>query len=355
MNQFVPLKVTAVRKTIRDAVEVTLTPPPEADFSFIEGQYLTFRRDFDGQELRRSYSICAGREEGVLQVGIKRVSGGAFSTWANTELQIGDTLHALPPMGNFYAKAQQDCPHYLAFAGGSGITPILSILKTGLRGSPKARFTLVYANRNPNTIMFREELDDLKNQYLGRLSVIHILEDDSQDIDLFHGRVDGDKCTALLQTLINIKQIDMAFICGPEPMMLAISEALKDHGLTKEQIRFELFASGQPGRAKKKAASLSVTDKGISGRVTLGGESRSLTIEPETSLLQAALDQNIDAPYACCAGVCSTCKAKIIEGEVEMVTNHALEDYEVEAGYVLTCQSYPVSEKIVWDYDQAGH
>ena len=272
----------------------------------------------------------------------------AFSTWANTE---PDRRYASRPSSHgYYAKAQQIVPLF-GFAGGSGITPILSILKTDYGGRPKRALPLFMQTVIP-MIMFREELDDLKNQYLGRLSVIHILEDDSQDIDLFHGRVDGDKCTALFQTLINIKQIDMAFICGPEPMMLAISEALKDHGLTKEQIRFELRAVIV---VQKKAASLSVTDKGISGRVTLGGESRSLTIEPETSLLQAALDQNIDAPYACCAGVCSTCKAKIIEGEVEMVTNHALEDYEVEAGYVLTCQSYPVSEKIVWDYDQAGH
>ena len=353
MPQFHPLKVTDIQKTIRDAVVVTLRPE-DGDFAFTQGQYLTFRRDFDGQELRRSYSICAGKDDGVLQVGIKRVAGGAFSTWANSDLSIGDTMEAMPPMGNFYAAP--DGNHSLAFAGGSGITPILSIIRTGLADDPRMRFTLVYANRSPNTIMFREELEDLKNQYLGRFNIIHILEDDSQDIDLFRGRVDGNKCAALFRAWIDIASVDMAYICGPEPMMLAISEALADHGLSKDQIRFELFASAQPGRLPQKASDAAEMEAGVPGRVTLGGEARSFVIPPETSLLDAALANSIDAPFACKAGVCSTCKAKVLEGEVEMVANHALEDYEVNAGYVLTCQCYPVSaHRVVWDYDEAGH
>lgn len=356
MPQFHTLTVTEIHKTIRDAVILTLEPQGVDEFEFTQGQYLTFRRDFDGQELRRSYSICTGRNDGKLQVGIKRVDGGAFSTWANTELQPGATLEAMPPMGNFFAKANVDAPHYLAFAGGSGITPILSILKTGLDAETDAQFTLVYANRSPNTIMFREQIEDLKNQYLGRLNIIHVLEDDSQDIDLFHGRVDGEKCAALFDQWIDITSVNMAFICGPEPMMLAISQALTDHGLTKGQIRFELFASGQPGRASKRAKSLGQTIDGVRGRVTLGGETRSFVIPSETSLLEAAIQANLDVPYACKAGVCSTCKAKVLDGEVEMVANHALEDYEVEQGYVLTCQCFPVSDKkVAWDYDQAGH
>lgn len=356
MAQFHELKVTEVEKTIRDAVVVSLQPVNGADFSFTQGQYLTFRREFDGQEIRRSYSICAGQDDGKLQVGIKKVSGGAFSTWANTDLAVGDVLEAMPPMGNFYAEAETRSPHYLAFAGGSGITPILSILRTGLVDEPTARFTLVYANRNPNTIMFREELDDLKNEHLGRFNVIHVLEDDSQEIDLFRGRVDGDKCAALFRMWIDIATVDMAFICGPEPMMLAISDALEAHGLRKEQIRFELFASSQPGRLPRPVADASKMEDGIEGRVTIGGESRSLTIPDRASLLDAALENNLDAPFACRAGVCSTCKCKVLEGDVEMVANHALEDYEVEAGYVLSCQAYPVSaKKVVWDYDEAGH
>jgi ring-1,2-phenylacetyl-CoA epoxidase subunit PaaE len=356
MSQFQNLTVTNIEKTIRDAVVVTLEPENASDFEFTQGQYLTFRRDFEGQEIRRSYSICSNKNDSVLQVGIKRVSGGAFSTWANTELTVGDTVEAMPPMGQFFSTADGNDPHYLAFAGGSGITPILSILRTGLDDELDARFTLVYANRNPNTIMFREELEDLKNQYLGRFNVIHVLEDESQEIDLFRGRVDGEKCAALFEAWIDIKTIDKAFICGPEPMMLAISDALEAHGLSKDQIRFELFASGQPGCLPQPVADASEMEDGIEGRVTIGGVSRSLTIPNQTSLLDAALANNLEAPYACKAGVCSTCKCKVLEGEVEMITNHALEDYEVEAGFVLSCQAYPVSaEKVVWDYDEAGH
>ncbi|MEM8728559.1 MAG: 2Fe-2S iron-sulfur cluster-binding protein [Pseudomonadota bacterium] len=356
MVQFHPLTVTAIEKTIRDAVVVTLQPEDQEAFAFTQGQYLTFRKMFDDQELRRSYSICAGRSDGLVQVGIKRVAGGAFSTWANSELQVGDRMEALPPMGNFFAQAPAEAPHYLAFAGGSGITPVLSILRTGLDAEPEARFTLVYANRNPTTIMFREELEDLKNRYLNRFNVIHILEDESQEIDLFRGRVDGEKCAALFAHWIDITSVDMAYICGPEPMMQAIAAALELHGLSKDQIRFELFASGQPGRLPEPVADAAHMADGVEGRLTIGGESRSLTIPPRTSLLDAALQSNLDAPFACKAGVCSTCKAKVMQGEVEMISNHALEDYEVDAGFVLTCQCYPVSaEPVVWDYDQARH
>ncbi len=356
MVQFHDLKVTEIQKTTRDAVVVSLQPVNDVDFSFVQGQYLTFKKDFEGQEVRRSYSICTGKDDGNLQVGIKKVSGGAFSTWANTALQVGDVVEAMAPMGRFYAPSEAEAPHYLGFAGGSGITPVLSILRTALEREPLARFTLVYANRNPNTIMFREELEDLKNQYLGRFNLIHVLEDESQEIDLFRGRVDQEKCAALFKVWIDIATVDMAFICGPEPMMLAISEALKNHGLAKEQIRFELFASGQPGRLPKPVADTENMENGIAGRATVGGETRSLVIAEQTSLLDAALENNLDAPFACKAGVCSTCKCKVIEGEVEMVANHALEDYEVEAGYVLSCQAYPVSaKKVVWDYDEAGH
>ena len=356
MAQFHELKVTNIEKTIRDAVVVSLQPINEEDFSFTQGQYLTFKRKFGHQEIRRSYSICSGTDDDKLQVGIKRVPGGAFSTWANTEMQIGDIVEVMPPLGNFHAISDAETPHYLGFAGGSGITPLLSIIRSGLKQEPLARFTLVYANRNPSTIMFREELEDLKNEYLGRVNVIHVLEDESQEIDLFRGRVDGAKCAELFRIWIDIKTVDMAYICGPEPMMLAISEALEKHGLDKQQIRFELFASSQPGRLPMPAPDAENMEDGIEGRVTVGGETRSLVIANKTSLLDAALENNLDAPYACKAGVCSTCKCKVLEGDVEMIANHALEDYEVEAGYVLSCQAYPVSaKKIVYDYDEAGH
>ncbi|MCK8482673.1 phenylacetate-CoA oxygenase/reductase subunit PaaK [Aliiroseovarius sp. S2029] len=354
MARFHTLKVTDIQKTIRDAVVVTLAPDEPEAFVYTQGQYLTFRRDFDGQELRRSYSICSGLDDGRLQVGIKRVDGGAFSTWANEELKTGDTIEAMSPMGNFFVPLAPDLDrHYLGFAGGSGITPVLSIIKTTLAREPNSQFTLVYANKAVTTIMFREELEDLKNRYMGRFNVIHILESDAQEIDLFTGLVDEEKCAALFKNWIDIKSVDTAFICGPEPMMLGIARALRDQGLDDAQIKFELFASSQPGRAAKKAVSTSaVKGDGIDAVIALDGSSRTITMDAETSILDAALANDMDAPYACKAGVCSTCRCRVIEGDVEMLTNHALEDYEVEKGYVLSCQSYAKSARVVIDYDQ---
>ena len=356
MARFHDLQVTDVRKTIRDAVVVTLKPVNGGDFDFIQGQYLTFRHELDGTELRRSYSICAGRGEGLLQVGIKKVDGGAFSTWANEELKPGMVLQAMEPMGSFHTPiAPENRKTYLGFAGGSGITPVLSILKTVLAEEPLSEFTLVYANRGVNSIMFREELEDLKNLYMGRLTIIHVLESDAQDIDLFQGRVDAEKCEALFAHWIDVDSVDTAFICGPEPMMLGIAAALRAHGLSDEQIKFELFASAQPGRLKRKpsaAAAEKASDSATRATVTIDGARRSFEMGKDVSVLDAALENAIDAPYACKAGVCSTCKCKVLEGEVEMVANHALEDYEVAQGYVLSCQSYPVSDLVVVDYDQ---
>lgn len=355
MARFHPLTVTDVRKTIRDAVVVSLKPVNGGDFDFIQGQYLTFRREFDGTELRRSYSICAGKSDGLLQVGIKKVDGGAFSTWANEDLKPGDTLEAMEPMGSFFTQLDPaQGKNYLGFAGGSGITPVLSILRTTLNAEPRSTFTLVYANRGVNTIMFREELEDLKNTYMGRLTVIHVLESDAQDIDLFTGRIDAEKCTALFKHWIDITNVDTAFICGPEPMMLGIAAALRDHSLTDEQIKFELFASAQPGRLQRKTSATGDAGnaKTTEASVTLDGTARSFTMDKDQTVLDAALENAIDAPYACKAGVCSTCRCKVIEGEVEMVANHALEDYEVQQGYVLSCQSFPVSDRVVVDYDQ---
>ncbi len=358
MARFHPLTVTAVRKTIRDAVELTLEPDPadRPTFAFIPGQYLTFRRMFDGQEVRRSYSICAGPDDGVLRVGVKRVEGGCFSSWANQELRPGNRLEAMAPMGSFHVDPAPDVArHYVGFAGGSGITPVLSILRGVLGREPLARFTLVYANRAVNTIMFREEIEDLKNQHMGRLSVIHVLEADAGDIDLFRGRVDRDKCAELFRTWIDIATVDYAFICGPEPMMLAIAASLRDHGLDEGRIKFELFASAQPGRVARKPAAAAEAGgaKACRATVMLDGTAQTLAIPKDgTTVLEAALADRIDVPYACKAGVCSTCRAKIVEGEVEMIANHALEDYEVARGYVLTCQSVPVTDTVVVDYDQ---
>jgi ring-1,2-phenylacetyl-CoA epoxidase subunit PaaE len=241
--------------------------------------------------------------------------------------------------------------NYLGFAGGSGITPVLSILKTVLKREPQSTFTLVYANRAVNTIMFREELEDLKNRYMGRLTIIHMLES-GQDIDLFTGRVDQDKCAALFKQWIDVRSVDTAFICGPEPMMLAIAESLKTHGLSEEQIKFELFSESQQGRlAKQEMAKRAEGAKGTELTVVIEGAQRTFEMTKGQSVLEAALENGQDAPFSCKAGVCSTCMCKVLEGEVEMITNHALEDYEVERGYVLSCQSYPLTDKLVVDYD----
>ncbi|MCW3781331.1 2Fe-2S iron-sulfur cluster-binding protein [Defluviimonas salinarum] len=358
MARFYPLTVTDLRHDTRDAVVVTLAPR-EADraaFHFLQGQYLTFRHAFDGEELRRSYSICSGLDDGTLRVGIKRVEGGAFSTWANEELAVGAVLEAMPPMGRFHAPIEpSQARHYLGFAGGSGITPILSIIRTVLAREPRSRFTLVYANRQISSIMFREELEDLKNLHLGRLSILHVLETEAQEIELFTGLIDAAKMEALFRSWIDPGSVDMAFICGPEPMMLAIAKSLRAHGIADDRIKFELFASGQPGRAKQKAVSVTAAASAhaTEATVTLDGTARTFRIEKEgPSLLEAALAHQIDAPYACKAGVCSTCRARVTEGEVEMAVNHALEDYEVRQGYVLTCQSRPLTDRVALSYDE---
>lgn len=350
MTRFLPLTVTHIHRTIRDAVVLTLAPDDPEAFQFVQGQYLTFRHDFDGVELRRNYSICSGLDD-PLQVGIKRVEGGAFSTFANTDLSVGDRLEAMPPMGRFHTQLDGTDKHYLAFAGGSGVTPILSILRTVLARASGSRFTLIYANRAVHTIMFREELEALKNMYMERLTLIHVLET-GQDIDLFSGRVDAGKCAALFASWIDIAGVDQALICGPQPMMLAISSALQDHGLGKDQIRMELFGASQQGKlARQPRSGGTNTTANIRLSVTLDGTTHNLDMSPGQSVLDAALAADLDTPYACRAGVCSTCKARVTDGAVEMLSNHALEDYEVKAGYVLTCQSHPTTDHLKIDYD----
>ncbi|MHA1530021.1 MAG: 2Fe-2S iron-sulfur cluster-binding protein [Alphaproteobacteria bacterium] len=358
MARFYPLSVTEVRRETRDSVVVTLAPRAgdREVFDFIQGQYLTFRRKFGGAEVRRSYSICAGRGEALLRVGIRKVDGGCFSTWANEELQPGEVLEAMAPMGSFHTAIEPGRrKSYLGFAGGSGITPLIGIVKTVLAEEPKADFTLVYANRSTSSIMFREELEDLKNRHLGRLNLVHVLESEAPDIDLFAGRLDAAKCAALFAGWIDVAGADQAFICGPEPMMLAVAATLRAHGLGDEVIKFELFASARPGRARRRKARAAPGSKGDTCSVTfmLDGASRVVEVPKRgQSLLDAALAANLDAPHACKAGVCSTCRAMVLEGEVEMAANHALEDYEVRRGYVLTCQSHPMTGTIVVDYDQ---
>lgn len=357
MPRFYPLQVVSVEPETREAVTVTLQADPENQdkFHFTQGQYLTFRSEIDGEEVRRSYSICAPAQEQVLRVGIKQVEDGRFSTFANQQLKPGDSIEAMPPMGSFFTQLDSDQKkHYVAFVGGSGITPVLSIIKTTLRAEPESTFALFYGNRATASIMFKEELEDMKNAYLGRFQLVHVLEREAQDIELFNGLLDQEKCAALLKHWSDASSIDTAFLCGPEAMMLQASQALQDAGVDKSRIKFELFSTpgenrGQAPRREKQAS----TGKVCQATIVLDGHSRDINLgKDDQSILDAALEQGIEAPYACKGGVCSTCRALLTEGEVEMDANFALEDYEIQRGYILTCQSFPITDKVVVDYDK---
>jgi ring-1,2-phenylacetyl-CoA epoxidase subunit PaaE len=357
MAMFHPLTVTGVRRETRDSVVLTLAAPKEHKeaFRFTQGQYLTFRTTIDGEEVRRSYSICAGLHEPDLRVGIKKIPDGLFSTWANKTVRPGQVIEAMPPMGNFFTPLDPTKRHhYLGFAVGSGITPLLSIIKTTLVVELHSRFTLFYGNRASGTIMFREELEDLKNEYLDRFSLIHILSREQQEIDLFNGRIDKQKCEQLLEHWLDIKTIDIAFICGPQDMMLQVSESLQEHGLNERQIKFELFASAEPGRRVRKPRSEGAARADLcQATVIVDGRARVLEFEKNTvTVLDAALQEGLELPYACKAGVCSTCRAMLTEGEVDMDANYALEDYEIARGYILSCRSYPTTDRVVVDFDK---
>ena len=359
MAAFHPLTVAEVRRETRDAVVLTLAPPEEHRdaFRFTQGQYLTFRATLDGEEVRRSYSICSAVHEPFLRVGIKRVPDGRFSTWANAELRPGRTVEAMPPTGNFFAPLDPASrKRYVGFAAGSGITPLLSIVKTTLVAEPRSSFALFYGNRASGTIMFREDLEDLKNEHLGRFSLTHILSRERQDVDLFNGRIDKEKCGEIFDRWLDVGSVDTAFVCGPREMMLGVSESLREHGLDQRRIRFELFATadaGRRGRREPEAASAASRADLCEVTVVLDGRARSFELEKNTAtVLDAALRAGFEVPYACKAGVCSTCRALLVEGQADMDANHALEDYEVARGYVLTCQAYPVSDRVVVDYDR---
>jgi ring-1,2-phenylacetyl-CoA epoxidase subunit PaaE len=350
MAKFIPLIVTDIRRTTADAVAVQLRPEDGSVLPFTQGQYLTFRQKIEGVELRRAYSISAGVTDGTLEVGIKKVPGGAFSTWANDVLRVGDRVEALSPMGAFHTPLTPTAKrHYLGFAIGSGITPVLSILRSTLAVEPESRFTLIYSNRTQRDVMFREELEDLKNEHMGRLNIIHILKNDPTGIDLFTGRIDATKLDAMFTQWINVDTADTAFICGPETAMEVIADRLSHHGMARDTIKYELFAATQTGQLPQ---SKPVAKKSATTRATiiLDGMAQEIDVAPDETILNAALRAGLDAPYACKAGVCSTCMCKVLEGDAQMITNHALEDYEVSRGMVLSCQALPIGDKITVEY-----
>ncbi|KAA3633763.1 MAG: phenylacetate-CoA oxygenase/reductase subunit PaaK [Proteobacteria bacterium] len=356
MHQFYPLTVAEVRPETRDAVVVTFTVPDphEAVFRYIQGQYLTLRATIDGEEIRRSYSICSGVRENRLRVGIKRVPGGVFSNWAADRLKPGDVIESMPPAGSFHTQLDPGARrHYVAFVGGSGITPVLGVMKTVLETEPESIFTLFYGNMASGSIMFREELEDLKNQHLDRVQLVHVLEREQQDIELFNGILNRNKCAMLLKYWVDAADIDTAFICGPEAMMLQASEALEEAGVDRRSIKFELFANASQPKRRSAAKHVARTQPDCQATIIIDGRQRRIDMHKERqSILDAGLAEGIELPFACKGGVCSTCRALLREGEVEMDANFALEDYEVERGYILCCQSYPVTDRVVVDFDQ---
>ena len=360
MNHFHSLTVAKVTRDTRDAVLVSFDVPDElADaYHYQPGQHLTLRATVDGQDLRRSYSICSSVQDGQLRVGIKKVAGGLFSTWANEQLKPGMQLDVMPPMGHFHVPLSPDHQkHYLGVAAGSGITPLFSIIKTTLETELHSRFTLVYGNRASSTVMLRDELADLKDRFLERLSVVHVMSREKQDLDLFNGRIDRAKCEALCRQWLPVADIDVAFICGPESMMQEVSAALQALGLAKEQIKAELFAAGgsQRSDARRHAAAGAASTGECDVTLVIDGVHQSFTMQRDReSVLDAGLAQGIDIRYACKGGICATCRCKVVDGKVDMDANYALEDYEIARGFVLSCQAFPASDTLVLDFDQDG-
>ncbi len=355
MSQFHSLRVASLTYETRDAVLVTFDIPEEqrSDFHFAPGQNLTLRANFSGEEVRRSYSICSAPFEQRVSIAIKRVQDGLFSTWANKELRPGHFIECMPPSGNFGAPIEPlKARHHVAFAAGSGITPILSILKTVLHEEPQSRFTLVYGNRASSSVLFKEELENLKDLYLQRFRLVFVLSREQQDIELFNGRIDRAKADKLFAQWIDPADIDLAYICGPQSMMEDVSASLAEHGVQKENIKRELFGAA-PTAQRNIASTETAIDATCTVRVIQDGRQRDFVIQKnQHTVLDEALAQGIELPYSCKGGVCSTCRCKLTTGEVEMDVNFALEDYEVARGFILPCQSYPVSNDLVLDFDQ---
>ena len=358
MSKFHPLTIAHVRNETRDTIAVTFNVPAELQdsFRFQQGQHLTLRAQIGDEDVRRSYSICSAVQDGALRVAIKRTQGGLFSCWANDTLQVGQTLDVMPPMGHFNVPLDAaSARHYLAFAAGSGITPILSIIKTTLATEPNSRFTLFYGNRASSSVIFKDELSDLKDTYLERLKLAYVMSREQQDIELFNGRITKDKAAQFLKYWVRVEDIDTAFICGPEDMMLGVSAALQEAGMPKQNIKIELFAASIPKHQHQpRAAASTAVHQQTEVTVIMDGNATSFSMEQDKeSLLDAGLRAGLDMRYSCKGGVCSTCRCKVIEGQVDMDVNYALEDYEIARGYVLSCQSFPTTAKVVIDFDQA--
>ncbi|MGB7180374.1 MAG: 1,2-phenylacetyl-CoA epoxidase subunit PaaE [Burkholderiaceae bacterium] len=358
--RFNPLTIIDVSPETSDAITVLFDVPQllRTDYRFTQGQFLTLKSEVNGEELRRSYSICTATSDydqsGELRVAIKRVADGRFSNWANDKLAAGQTIDVMTPDGRFFTALDPACPRsYVGFAGGSGITPMLSIIASTLDTEEDSRFTLVYGNRSSASIMFIEALEGLKNRFLDRFRLIHVLSDEPQDVEIFNGLLDQEKCTELIARLIPASTIDHVFICGPEPMMNGAEAALLGAGLPPEQISIERFGTPNPSGAPRASNVLDDNAPGARVRIIADGKARDLHLPFDgPAILDAGLMKGANLPFACKGGVCCTCRAKVLEGEVSMDKNYTLEQWEIDQGFVLTCQAHPVSESVVVSYDE---
>ena len=357
MSKYQQLRIASIHHETLDSVVVELEVPEGKDeWSFQAGQYVGVRADIDGEDIRRSYSICSTPGEGTLRIGVKKVPGGKFSTYANEELKSGATLEVLPPQGRFTHRGETGtAQQYVFFAAGSGITPILSLIGDILQNEPDSEVTLFYGNRTSDSIMFKEELAGYKNRYFDRLSLHYILSKERQGTPYSNGRIDKEKCEIFGKIFFDTSKVDKYFLCGPEEMIHEVSDWLKNRGVAEDKVLFELFTT--PG-SKAFVRSDEVVKKSFDPKleshiiVRIDGDTTEFTLEyGGASILDAATKAGADAPFSCKGGVCSTCKAMVMEGEVEMEVNYGLEPDEVEDGYVLTCQAHPRTEHILVDYD----
>jgi ring-1,2-phenylacetyl-CoA epoxidase subunit PaaE len=350
--RFHRLRIKEVRRETPECVSLAFDVPAElaSEYRFVQGQHLNLRATLDGEEVRRSYSICSGVDDGELRVAIKKVPGGRFSVWANERLAAGEAIDVMTPEGRFFTPLDAARPrHYVAFAAGSGITPVLSLARSTLAREPGSRFTLVYGNRRLASTMFHEALWELKDRYLARFEIYNVFSREEQEVELFNGRIDAAKARAFLEALIPVDGIDEAFVCGPASMIDEVEGALVAAGVPRSHVHVERF--GVPG-----AAVAAVDDaEAAEARVTLvvDGVRREIDFHRgQHSILDAGRAAGIDLPFSCKGGMCSTCRARLLEGEVKMAKNYALEPHEVAAGFVLTCQSYPLTERVVISFDE---
>ncbi len=360
-HRFHDLTVKRVSPEAAGAVAITFAIPDDARerFAFEPGQFLTLRATIDGQDVRRSYSISCPRSRlakaGELEVGIRPVDGGVFSNWAAQAVKAGDTIQVMPPDGRFTVKKQRAI-HRVGFAAGSGITPILSIAATTLEEQPDSKFTLVYGNRRMSSVMFNEALQDLKDRYRDRLTLIHILSRQAQEVDLLQGRIDADKVKSVVASLLPAASMDEVFICGPEAMIDATQQALLDVGVRPDRIYTERFTANTPLPAGKVPTgprdAAGEAAKSVALTVILDGKEHEMAMAPHEHVLDVALNAGLDLPFSCKAGVCCTCRAKVMEGSVEMDKNFTLEAAEMDQGFVLSCQARPTSGRLLVSFDE---